>query len=123
MSGQLALLCPTARPPPDPSRTRGRESHAIDGRATSSSARCKVIRRRDGPLPAFFRPSRGGRLEVLEFPCFFRGISFCQNAGGAGRKPFRPGVKRPMYPHRGTPFTVNASVGKNGHTCESACPM
>jgi hypothetical protein len=93
-SGQLALLCPTARPPPHPSPTRGRESHAIDGRATSSSARCKVIRRRDGPLPAFFRPSRGGRLEVLEFPCFFRGISFCQNAGGAGRKPFRPGVKR-----------------------------
>jgi hypothetical protein len=37
------------------------------------------------------RTPPGGWLEVLEFPCFFRGISFCQNAGAANECCFAPG--------------------------------
>ena len=35
------------------------------------------------PLPGTSSRLPGGWLEVLEFVCFFRGISFCQNAGAA----------------------------------------
>jgi hypothetical protein len=31
---------------------------------------------------------------VLEFPCFFRGISFCSNAGAPDAGHFAPGKKR-----------------------------
>src|SRR6266849_420588 len=39
----------------------------------------------------------GGWLEVLEFPCFFRGISFCSDPGPADASRFAPG-RSAMYP-------------------------
>src|SRR5229473_802544 len=46
------------------------------------------------PLPGTSLGLPGGWLEVLEFVCFFRGISFCLNAGArrGARKSLRPNV-------------------------------
>jgi len=51
-----------------------------------------AIRRCDpGRSELLFRDPPGGWLEVLEFVCFFRGISFCQNAGAPAARRFAPG--------------------------------
>jgi hypothetical protein len=39
----------------------------------------------------FFAGVSEGWLEMLEFVCFFRGISFCQNAGAPAARRFAPG--------------------------------
>ena len=44
-----------------------------------------------GPLSGTFSGRPGGWLEVLEFPCFFRGISFCSDPGPADASRFAPG--------------------------------
>ena len=53
-----------------------------------------------GSRPALFSGVPGGWLDVLEFMCFFRGISFCSNAGAPALCGFAPGDKRLDSPPR-----------------------
>src|SRR5713101_7987232 len=76
---------------PTPPSAPRRPPRTCCGARLTSCARCRAIRRCDRALRALFRDLPGGCLEVLEFVCFFRGISFCQNAGAPAARRFAPG--------------------------------
>jgi hypothetical protein len=58
-------------------------------------------------------PLSGRRLEVLEFVCFFRGISFCQNGGAADAGRFAPGEEPRRIPTE-NPLRAKGR-NRNGH--------
>jgi hypothetical protein len=76
---------------------------------------------RASPGTFFGRP--GGWLEVLEFSCFFRGISFCSDPGPADASRFAPGRSGDRSGSRNGVHWERFRGKKNGRARESVCRM